>query len=102
MFVMPLWQPQYLNRAFKLRILEEPQQFLGGPNTAYLIANRDFAAKLTKRQRAMLGRIELSLKGVTEMDYWVNVEKMTPREAARRWIGTNPTTVTYWIEGTEE
>jgi len=101
-FVMPLWQPQYLNRAFKLRILDEPQQFLGGPNTAYLIANKEFAAKLTKRQRAMLGRIELSLKGVTEMDYWVNVEKMTPREAARRWIGSNPTTVTYWIEGTGE
>jgi ABC-type proline/glycine betaine transport system substrate-binding protein len=27
---------------------------------------------------------------------------MTPREAARRWIGAHPTTVTYWIEGTGE
>lgn len=101
-FVMPLWQPQYLNRAFKLRILDEPQQFLGGANTAYLIANREFASKLSKKQRAMLGRIELSLKAVTEMDYWVNVDKLTPREAARRWIGSHATTVTYWIEGTGE
>jgi glycine betaine/proline transport system substrate-binding protein len=101
-FVMPLWQPQYLNRAFKLRVLEEPEQLLGAANTAYLIANKEFAAKLSKKQRGMLGRIELSLKAVTEMDYWVNVEKMTPREAARRWIGSHPTTVTYWIQGTEE
>jgi glycine betaine/proline transport system substrate-binding protein len=101
-FVMPLWQPQYLNRAFKLRVLEEPEQLLGGPNTAYLIANKAFAATLSARQRAMLGRIELSLKAVTEMDYWVNVEKLTPREAARRWIGSHATTVTYWIEGTGE
>ena len=72
------------------------------PNTAYLIANKEFAAKLSKKQRAMLGRIELSLKAVTEMDYWVNVEKLTPREAARRWIGSHSTTVTYWIEGTGE
>jgi len=99
-FVMPLWQPQYLNRAFKLRVLEEPEQLLGAANTAYLIANKEFAAKLSKKQRNMLGRIELSLKAVTEMDYWVNVEKMTPREAARRWIGSHATTVTYWIEGT--
>lgn len=101
-FVMPLWQPQYLNRAYKLRILDEPQQFLGGSNVAYLVANREFASKLSKKQRAMLSRIELSLRAVTEMDYWVNVEKMTPRDAARRWIGAHPTTVTYWIEGTGE
>ncbi len=101
-FVMPLWQPQYLNRAFKLRVLEEPEQLLGAANTAYLIANKEFAAKLSKKQFAMLGRIELSLKAVTEMDYWVNVEKLTPREAARRWIGSHATTVTYWIEGTGE
>ncbi|HEV8645868.1 MAG TPA: glycine betaine ABC transporter substrate-binding protein, partial [Burkholderiales bacterium] len=29
-FVMPLWQPQYLNKAYKMRILEEPKQLLGG------------------------------------------------------------------------
>ncbi|MCW5624143.1 MAG: hypothetical protein KIT73_05435, partial [Burkholderiales bacterium] len=100
-FVMPLWQPQYLNQAYKLRILDEPQQLLGGENTAYLVANRDFAATLSKRQRELLARVELSIKAVTLMDYWVNVEKMTPRDAARRWIGSNPTTVEYWIKGDE-
>lgn len=101
-FVMPLWQPQYLNRAHKMRILEEPQAILGGENTAYLIANKNFVAKLTKPQRKMLGRIELSVRAVTEIDYMINVDKMTAHDAARRWISKNPTTVEYWIAGADE
>jgi glycine betaine/proline transport system substrate-binding protein len=101
-FVMPLWQPQYLNRAHKMRVLEEPQKLLGGPNRAVLVASKSFWQRIDKRQRETLTRMELSLKAVTEMDYWVNVEKMSPRDAARRWIGSNPNTVTYWIQGPEE
>lgn len=101
-FVMPLWQPQYLNKAHKMRVLDEPQKILGGENTAYLIANKNFVAKLTKPQRKMLGRIELSVKAVTEIDYMINVDKMTPHDAARRWISRNPTTVEYWIAGADD
>lgn len=100
--VMPLWQPQYLNKAHKLRILEEPQQFLGGPNQATLVASRDFWGRLNKKQKAVYSRIEMSVRAVTDLDYWVNVEKMSTRDAARRWIGSNPNTVTYWLSGPEE
>ncbi len=98
-FVMPLWQPQYLNKAAKLRVLDEPQRLLGGANTAYLIANKTFAASMLPRQREMLSRIELSVKTVTELDYQVNVGGMTPRAAARRWISEHADTVGYWING---
>ena len=81
-FVMPLWQPQYLSKAFKLRVLQEPQQLLGGANTAYLVANKTFAASMPPKQREMLGRIELSVKAVTELDHMVNIGGMTPRAAA--------------------
>jgi glycine betaine/proline transport system substrate-binding protein len=101
-FVMPLWRPQYLNRAHKLRILEEPQQFLGGDNTAWLVANKAWAAKLPRKTRELLGRIELNVKAVTQMDYWINVEKMDARGAARRWIASNPETVGYWLRGPED
>ena len=53
-FVMPLWQPQYLNKAYKLRILDEPQQLLGGANTAYLVASKSFAEAMPRKQREML------------------------------------------------
>ncbi len=101
-FVMPLWRPQYLNRQHKLRVLQEPKAFLGGPNSAYLVASQDFWSRLDKRKKAMLARMELSLRSVTLMDYWVNVEGMTPSAAARQWIGTNPDTVGFWMAGPEE
>ena len=98
-FVMPLWQPQYLNKAAKLRVLDEPQRLLGGANTAYLVANKTFAASMPPKQREMLSRIELSVKAVTELDYQVNVGGMTARAAARRWISEHSDTVGYWING---
>jgi glycine betaine/proline transport system substrate-binding protein len=101
-FVMPLWRPQYLNRAHKLRILEEPQEFFGGDNTAWLVANKAWAAKLPRKTRELLGRIELNVKAVTQMDYWMNVEKMDARAAARRWIANNPETVGWWLRGPED
>jgi glycine betaine/proline transport system substrate-binding protein len=101
-FVMPLWQPQYLNRAHKMRVLDEPQKLLGGPNRAVLVASKTFWERLDKKQRNVLSRVELSVRAITEMDYWVNVEKMNPRDAARRWLGSNPDTVTFWIQGPEE
>ena len=101
-FVMPLWRPQYLNRAHALRVLEEPRQFLGGDNTAWLVANKAWAAKLQRKTRELLGRIEHHVKAVTQMDYWMNVEQMDARAAARRWIASNPETVGYWLRGPEE
>jgi glycine betaine/proline transport system substrate-binding protein len=101
-FVMPLWQPQYLNRTHKMRVLEEPQKLLGGPNRAMLVASKNLWDRLDQKQRDTLARIKLSVHAITEMDYWVNVEKMSPRDAARRWISSNPDTVTFWIQGPKE
>lgn len=101
-FVMPLWRPQYLNKAYRLRVLAEPQDFLGKANRGMLVANRDFFGKLGRKQRQMLSRMEMSLKAVTEMDYWVNMESMDPRDASRRWLATNPNTVEYWLEGPDD
>lgn len=101
-FVMPLWTPQWLNRAHKLRVLDEPQGFLGGLNRAVLVANKDWARNVSRKQKAMLKRVSLSLKAVTEMDLWVNVDRMSARDAARKWIANNPNTVNYWITESEE
>jgi glycine betaine/proline transport system substrate-binding protein len=97
-FVMPLSQPNYLNRVASMRILDEPKQFLGGADKAYLVAHKDFYAKVDKHTWKALQRISLSVKAVTEMDYLVNVKKLTPEYAARNWMAAHPDTVNYWLQ----
>jgi glycine betaine/proline transport system substrate-binding protein len=97
-FVMPLSQPNYLNRLASMRILDEPKQFLGGADKAYLVAHKDFYAKVDKHTWKALQRMSLSVKAVTEMDYLVNVKKLTPEYAARNWMAAHPDTVNYWLQ----
>lgn len=97
-FVMPLSQPNYLNRVAKMRALAEPRQLLGGADSAYLAAHKDFQAGIDKRTWRVLQRMSLSVKAVTEMDYLVNVNKLTPDYAARNWMAAHPDTVNYWVQ----
>jgi glycine betaine/proline transport system substrate-binding protein len=96
-FVMPLWQPQYLNRAHKLRILDEPKKLLGEADTAWLVAHKDFKSKIDARTWKALQRMSMSVRAVTELDYLVNVQKVPPRDAARNWMAAHPDTVSYWL-----
>ena len=96
-FVMPLWQPQYLNQAHKLRVLDEPKKLLGGADTAWLVAQKDFRSSIDAKTWKALQRMSLSIRAVTELDYLVNVRKLSPRDAARNWMGAHPDTVAYWI-----
>lgn len=101
-FVMPLYQPQYLNRVASMRILQEPKQLLGGIDKAYLVAHKDFYARVDKHTWKSLQRISLSVKAVTEMDYLVNVKKLTPQYAVRNWMAAHPDTVNYWLQPDSE
>jgi glycine betaine/proline transport system substrate-binding protein len=97
--VFPTWAPQFLNRHGDLRPLDDPRGVLGGLNRAALVAPRAAFQALPDRTREVLSRISLGLDGVTEMDWAVNVDKQTPREAARAWLGANAGRVAAWGVG---
>jgi glycine betaine/proline transport system substrate-binding protein len=101
-FVMPLWQPHYLNMVAKLRILDEPEKLLGEPDTVWLIANKNTQRKIGPVGFSVLQKMELTLKWVTEFDYRVNIGKLSPRDSARSWMGAHPYTVGYWTEPEED
>lgn len=94
--VMPLWQPQWLNRAYQVRILAEPKGIYQ-TDRAILVANKAAWDALPERTRKVLARITLGLDAVTEMDYALNVDKKTPREAAAAWMEKNSATVERWF-----
>ena len=95
--VMPLWQPHWINASYRVRVLEDPQKIFGEGDRAYLLANNALKDKVTPEVLARLTRIKLSVAAVTEMDRMVNVEKVSPREAARRWIALNREATRDWF-----
>lgn len=97
--VFPTWAPQYLNRDGKLRPLADPKGILGGANHAALVAPAARLQALPAATRAALSRIDLGVDAVTEMDWMVNVDKMTPRDAAARWMQANESRVAGWLRG---
>jgi glycine betaine/proline transport system substrate-binding protein len=98
-FVMPLWKPQYINKVGNMRPIDEPKGILGEPNNGTLVASKDWVARAPQRTVAVMRRIHLGLDAVAEMDYLVNVEGMTPREAARAWMARHRTVVDGWLAG---
>jgi glycine betaine/proline transport system substrate-binding protein len=95
--IVPLWQPQFLNRAYQVRPLQEPKGLLGGKDRAVLVVHQDFERKFPPRTVAVLKRMYLGLDAVTEMDYQVNVAGMTPKEAAIAWMSQNSKQVESWM-----
>jgi glycine betaine/proline transport system substrate-binding protein len=88
--IMPLWQPQWINAAYKIRVLDEPKGIYGKGDTAVLLGHETLKGKLSPATLDRLASITLSIDAVTQMDLWVNVDGLTPRDAAKRWLAANP------------
>lgn len=88
--VMPLWQPQWINAAYKVRVLEEPKGIYGEGDRAVLLGHNSLRSKLAPATLTRLANIKLSIEAVTEMDRMVNVDGLTPRDAAKSWLAAHP------------
>jgi glycine betaine/proline transport system substrate-binding protein len=71
-------------------VLEEPKGIYGKGETAVLLGHETLKSKLSPQTLNRLSSIKLSVEAVTEMDLWVNVDGLTPREAAKKWLSTIP------------
>jgi glycine betaine/proline transport system substrate-binding protein len=97
-FVMPFFRPNYLNLMADMRILEEPQKLLGEASNGTLVAHRSFVSRMPQSTVDVLARIQLGLDAVARMDRMVNIDKMSPRDAARSWMEQNPAVVDVWFD----
>jgi len=94
--VFPLWQPHWVNTGYRVRRLADPYKAYGEPDTAYLLGHRSLRDKLPPGVIRRLSNIRLSIDDVTEMDRMVNVDGLTPRAAAQRWMAENASVVHGW------
>ena len=94
--IFPLWQPHWVNAAYGVRRLDDPKGAYGQPDTAYLLGHRSLRDKLPGAMIGLLSNIRLPIEAVTEMDRMVNVDGLSPRDAARRWMKEHADVVRSW------
>ena len=94
--VVPLWHPQYLHKAHRIRALEDPEGLLRGRDAATLVLRRDAADLLPPAVLARLRRMTLGNAAVAELDYAISRDWLDPLEAAQRWMAAHPDEVRAW------
>ncbi|MBZ9780256.1 hypothetical protein K9857_01665 [Pseudomonas sp. REP124] len=94
--VMPLWQPQYLNALYPLRVLEDPQQVFG-VDRAVVVVRKEIWQQLPARSREVLGRVYLGIPLATELERRMMVDGAPAEQVARDWMAANPATVEAWF-----
>ncbi len=96
-FVFPTLTPQYINRDGRLRSLIDPIGVLGGGNHGALVSPRGRLEAIAPRARRVLAHLKIGLGGVIEMDRLINVDRLTPRNAALAWMSVNSRRVEAWL-----
>lgn len=92
------WQPHWMNDAFEMSYLDDPDDIWGGEgyvatvaNTAYLEANPNLAR--------FFGQVRVSLD---DQAGWIDLygqQGRDPEEVADAWLRANLATITTWTEG---
>jgi glycine betaine/proline transport system substrate-binding protein len=94
--VVPLWQPQHLHHRYKIRELAEPKGLLRGKDQATLLIRHEARALLPDSALASLRRVTLGNTAMTELDYLINVRKLSAMDAAADWMGRHASLVAQW------
>ena len=84
--VIPLWHPQYLHHDYPIRALEEPKGLLGGTDQATLVARKVVLPAIAPSALAELRMLHLGNAVVTDLEHAIQVEGLTPLQAATRWL----------------
>jgi glycine betaine/proline transport system substrate-binding protein len=95
--VEPLWEPYYFNRLYSLRPLKDPKNVFKGRNRVILAAHAGVRERLPTKTLDALNRVRVRLDDITDMDFDINMNSVTPEVAARNWIRNHPDQFKEWI-----
>ena len=94
--VMPLWQPQYLNAVYPVRVLEDPKGIFG-VDRAVVVVRKEVWETLPDRTRTVLGRIHLGIPAATELDRRMVVDGIPSEQVAKEWMAAHSQIVDGWF-----
>lgn len=83
--VVPLWQPQFLFANHRIRELAEPNGLLRGKDEATPLLRKRRVPELPVAAIEELRTTTLGNEEVTQLDYLVSLEHLSPLEAGRRF-----------------
>ena len=89
------WCPHYICAAYKVKFLDDPKNIYGDARD-YHVVRKGFRTD-SPRAALLLSRINLFEEQISKMLVWVETDKITPEQAAQRFIDTNPIYVWYLI-----
>lgn len=95
--VMPLWQPQYLNAVYPLRVLEDPKHIFG-VDRAVVVVRKETWEQLPLRTQTVLGRVHLGIPTATELERRMVVDHMSAEKVAQDWMKANPEVIEAWFK----
>lgn len=85
-FVIPLWHPQYLHHIFNLYPLKDSKGLLRGKDLATPVLLKKSIPKLLLNELDAISKITLGNDTVSTMDYLLNKENYSAKEASLKWI----------------
>lgn len=96
--VFQAWEPHWMNVAYDVHYLEDPENLWGDDSSVSTIANADFLAD-TPNINTLLEQIVVHIE---DQNAWVQdySREQQPLEAvASDWLDANPDQVEQWLEG---
>ncbi len=90
------WAPHWKFAAYDLKILEDPDETLGGQEEIVIIARQGFRDDFPE-VASFLQNWKLTADQLGEVMYMISVDGMAPAVAARTWIDDNQNVVNSWL-----
>jgi glycine betaine/proline transport system substrate-binding protein len=89
------WCPHYMCAAYKVKFLDDPKGVYGDARD-YHVVRKGFRTDFP-RATLLLSRLNLLEEQMSKMLVWVETDKITPEQAAQRFLDANPVLVWYMI-----
>ena len=84
--IIPLWHPQYIHHQLKIRELKDPENLLRGVDQATTLIRKDSALFDQEALIQILRKIYLGNDVISEIDYYINIEQLSPLKATQKWV----------------
>ena len=89
------WAPHWMFFNYDLKFLEDPDETYGGSEQIVIIGRTGFKEDFPDAAE-FFANFKLTSAQLGEVMYMINVDEMSPSEAAQKWINDNPDVVATW------